>query len=120
MERRNELYLVVLSILLGISVLKLTEIFQLSGQLKSILSGQIKPGLSPAVIGIYLFIGGYIIFFVLVALSCVAIVRQLASGEVQNAQDLGPLVGLCILSLVISYLCVFAVAIYGLAGKAPS
>ena len=119
MARRNELYLLVLSILLGVSVLKLTEIFQFADQVKGILRALPSPGLTPTVVGVYLFVAGYFVFFLLVALSAYGIVQQLVLADQRDQRDMGTLVAFSVLALAIAYLCVFAVAIYGLAGVAP-
>jgi hypothetical protein len=117
MEEKNELYLLVLSILLGISVLKLTEVFQLAGQVKAMLTSLKTPGLSPAVVGVFVFVGGYIVFFVLVALAGYGIVQQLRIKEESATMvDLGPLVAMCVVALTVSYLVVFSVAMYGIVG----
>ena len=55
MDKRIDLYLVVLSILLGISVLKTTEVFQLAEQLKTVLNSSAKVGVSIAVVGVFFF-----------------------------------------------------------------
>lgn len=119
MEQKNGLYLVVLSILLSVSVLKLTEVFQLGGQLKDVfLSLKTGGGLSVTVVSVYLFVAGYLIFFVLVALASYGIVRQLGSkSEAANHPDLGPLVGMCVAVLAVAYLMVFSVVIYGIVGR---
>lgn len=111
MQNKNELYLVVLSILLGISVLKLTEIFQLGDQLTNLLNDLKKPGLSISSIGVFLFVAGYMLFFILVGIASVGIVRQLSNKE-NNENDLGPLVGMCIVVLTISYLLVFGLIVH--------
>ena len=117
MERRNELYLLVLSILLGVSVLKVTEVFQFAQQVKAFLSAPQMRGLSPTVVGVYFFVAGYFVFFVLVALSVYGIVQQLVAADHRDTRDMGTLVGFSVLALAIAYLCVFAVAIYALAGQ---
>lgn len=118
MEQRNELYLVVLSILLGISVLKLTEVFQLAEQVKNILLALKAPGLSATAVGVFLFIGGYIVFYILLALASYAIVEQLRNrAEAVTLPDLGPLVAMCVVALSVSYLLVFSVAIYGVVNQ---
>jgi hypothetical protein len=116
MKNKNELYLAVLSIMLGISVLKLTEIFQLGNQLTNLLNDLKKPGLSVITIGVFLFVSGHIIFFVLVSIASIGIVRQL-SNRGNNKNDLGSLVGMCIAILAISYLFVFGLIFYNISLK---
>jgi heme/copper-type cytochrome/quinol oxidase subunit 2 len=118
MDKRIDFYLVVLSILLGISVLKTTEVFQLAEQLKTVLNSSIKQGVSVALIGVFLFTAAYLIFFALMGITIYMIVRQLQAGEGAVASPaLGTNVALCIGSLVVSYLIIFSLAIYGLAGQ---
>lgn len=118
MDKRIDFYLVVLSILLGISVLKTTEVFQLAEQLKTVLNSSVRAGVSIAVIGVFFFTAAYLIFFALMGITIYMIVRQLQAGA--NAVEtpaLGTNVALCIGSLVVSYLIIFSLAIYGLAGQ---
>ena len=123
MNNRNELYLVVLSILLGITVLKLTEIFQLGDQLQELFNKlKIKtPGVSVplsefiTILGIYFFIGGYLIFFTLMALASYGIVKQIGnSSESAKHPDLGPIVGMCIAVLSVTYVIAVSVVLYKL------
>ncbi len=117
MEQRNELYLIVLSLLLGISVLKLTEVFQLADQVQSLLHSLKNPGLSPTVVGVYFFIGGYVVFYILVSLAGYGIVEQLRNrSAVSEESDLGPLIAMCVVTLAFSYLLVFSVAMFGIVG----
>jgi hypothetical protein len=117
MEQKNELYLVVLSILLGISVLKITEVFQFAEQVKSLLINVTPDKLSATTIAIAFFIAGYFIFFVLTALASFGIVNQLRNPPPSEIVDMGPLVGMCVIALAISYLIVFAVCVFGILGR---
>lgn len=115
MDQKNELYLLILSILLGISVLKLTEVFQLADQVRAMLQALKTPGLSATAIGVYLFIGGYIVFYILMALAGYGIVGQLRNPSTTiPLPDLGPLVAMCVVALTVSYLLVFSIAMYGI------
>jgi hypothetical protein len=117
-ESKNEIYLLILSILLGISVLKLTEVFELGKQLREMINSFPKQGLSITVVGVYFLIAGYLIFFVLLALTSYGIVDQLKNkSETTSHRDLGPLVGMCVGVLSISYLIAFCVVIYGIIGR---
>lgn len=117
MERKNELYLLILSIILGISVLKLPEMFQLGHQIKDLYSSLTTTGLSIPVVGVFLFVSGYLIFFILVALASYGIVLQLGNKDDEKLNDLGPLVGLCVVVLAVSYLSVFAVVVSSVISK---
>jgi hypothetical protein len=121
MEKRNEFYLLILSILLGISVLKFTELFQLGTQLKEVLIS-IKAGvLSVQLLLVYFFIGSYIVFYLLVGLSAVGIVNQFRSTEPpEKKHDLGPLVAMCVGALTVSYLLAFSLIIHQLSAGEPS
>lgn len=115
MEQRNDKLLLIISILLGISVLKLTEVFQLGEQIRSILFSKLNQDFSPITIGVFVFISGYIIFYSLVALVSFGIIRQLSmNNDNTSSPNLAPIVGMCVTSLTISYLAVFFVMIYGL------
>ena len=117
-NEKNELYLVVLSILLGVSVLKLTELFQFGSQLKALFIAIKTPGLSVDVLGVYFFVGGYLIFFVLMALASYGIVIQLGSeSKSADHPDLGQLVGMCVAVLAVTYVIVFSVVIYSIVSK---
>jgi len=118
MQTKNELYLVVLSILLGISVLKLTEIFQLGDQITNLLASVKKTGLSLNALGIYLFVAGYVLFFVLLAIASYGIIKQLSNtNNLEQNNDLGPLIGMCVIVLVISYLLVFGLIVHNITLK---
>lgn len=118
MVRRNELYLLILSILLGISVLKLTEVFQFASQIKNTLNTINASGLSATHVGILLFIAGYLIFFLYVSLAGLNIVQQLInSPDSESLPDAGPLVAGSIIALTLTYLIVFAVAMYSIVGQ---
>lgn len=117
MEQKNELYLVVLSILLGVSVLKITEVFQFADQVKDLLANVTPEKLSATTVAVAFFIAGYFVFFVLTALASFGIVNQLRSPSSAAITDLGPLVAMCVIALAISYLLVFAVSVFGILGR---
>jgi hypothetical protein len=114
MQRNNELYLLVLSILLGISVLKITEVMQLGVQLREIVNEVKTSGLSVSGVGVFVFVGAYFVFFALMLLAVVAVVKALSAANTDSTQpfDLGPLIAMCVGSLVVAYLAAFSVAMH--------
>lgn len=118
MKEKNELYLVVLSILLAVSMLKLTELFQLGLQLRNILDSCEATDISIQALSIFFFIAGYMLFLVLAGLAFYGIVRQISKGEAaETSQDLGPLVAACVVVLIISYFIAFGLVFYDLSNK---
>ena len=113
MENRNDILLLTLSILLGISVLKLTEVFQLCEQVKTILFVGDNHGFSLITIGVYTFISGYILFFILAAITSIGVTHHLLLN-LKSSANLTQLLGYCIICLTISYLAVFSIAINGI------
>jgi hypothetical protein len=110
MKDKNEFYLVALSILLASSLLKSTEIFQLGGQLKEVLF--IEPThITAKIVGAYLFIASFILFFFFAGLTISGAVRQISnSGKTEAnvaARDLGPLVNISVWLLIASHLIAF-------------
>lgn len=119
MQQRNEMYLLVLSVLLGISVLKLTEVFQLADQLQDVLLALKTAGLTAPVLAVYLFVAGYIVFFSLTALAGYGIVNQFR-GATPPTHDLGPLIAGCVVALTVSYLLVYSIAMNSILGQLGS
>lgn len=117
MERRNDSYLLVLSILLGISVLRLTEVFLLAEQVKKVLLAFQGSTLSVISVGVYLMIASYLVFFTLLVAATFGVARQMQSDSDATPHDMGPAIGLCVVSLTVAYLMVFAVAIYTTVGQ---
>jgi len=107
-------YLLILSILLGISVLKLNEVLTLGGTLKEILAEAQLSEISSSAVGIFLVVGTYFVFFALVLLSVLGVGRQLQD---QNSSEgnIGTLVAMCVGALGVAYAAAFGFAIYGLA-----
>jgi len=113
MKHKNELYLVVLSILLAASVLKSTEIFQLGDQLKDVLDPSKASHISIKTVLVFFFLSSYLLFFVLTGLATYGIVRQIAKANAAEADpDIGPLIVLCVIFLIFSHLIAFILIIY--------
>jgi len=117
MEKRNDSYLLVLSILLGISVLKLTEVFQLAHEVENVLVKFKGATLSTTSVGVYLMIASYLVFFVLLVTTSFGVVRQMRLGPAETQDDVGPAIGMCVVSLTVAYAMVFSVAIYTTVGQ---
>jgi len=113
MEQRNSLYLAILSLLFSVSVLKLTELLQFGNQLKDLIKR--GSGLSITVLGSYVFVAGYLIFFIIASITSYGISRQLQRKSDYD-QDLGALVGICILVLAVTYLLIFCIVIFSFLG----
>lgn len=114
-SEKSDLYLLVLSILLGVSVLKLPELLLLADQIQDILLSLKSPGLSPTVVAVYFFTAGYIVFFFLVALAGYGVIERLRAEK--PVADVGPLVGMCVVALAVSYLLVYSVSMYAILGN---
>lgn len=112
-DQQGDRYLLVLSILLGVSVLKLTEVMEFGGTLKKILAEAQRTGLTASAVGIFVVVGAYLVFFALVLLAVFSVARQMGdhAGEKTNA---GELVAMCVGALGIAYAAAFALTIYGL------
>lgn len=118
MKQKNELYLVVLSILLAVGMLKLTDLFQLGLQLKDVLDASEAPDISIQALSVFFFIAGYILFFVLAGLAFYGIVKQISKGDAAETDpDLGPLITACVVTLIISYFIAFGLVLYDLSNK---
>ena len=116
-QMKNELYLLVLSILLGISILKLPEVFQFASHLKDTLK-LYTTDFSVIHVIILISIAGYIIFFIYVTLAGYNIVQQLQNPDAQKSlPEAGPIIAGCIIALTVTYLLVFSVAIYSAIGR---
>lgn len=114
-ERKRDLYLLVLSILLGISVMKLTEVITFGEQLKIILKEAAANGLTANVIGVYLFVSSYLLFFILMLFALVAVVAHDEKGHTEgNGKNVDTLVAMCLGALALAYGSAFAFAIYRL------
>ena len=115
MEQRNATYLLILSIILGVSVLKLTDIFVLGKYIHEIL-GTMSTGPSAPLVGVFVFICAYLVFFILVAITTYGIIVQLSmhSDAEGNNYDVGPAVALCVIMLVISYISAIIVVVYNI------
>jgi len=108
MKDKNEFYLVVVSILLASSLLKSTEIFQLGGQLNNVLFSE-PSNISIKVIGAYLFLATFFLFFFFAGMTMYGLVWQISKAEsIQNPPDLGMLVNISIILLISSHLIAFA------------
>ncbi|MGQ0551709.1 MAG: hypothetical protein ACT4PU_00645 [Planctomycetota bacterium] len=112
-DQLGDRYLLVLSILLGISVLKLTEVMTLGGTLKAILAEAEMKGLTASAVGIFVVVGAYLVFFTLVLLAVLGVARQFGdqAGQKMNA---GELVAMSVGALGVAYATAFAFTIYGL------
>ncbi len=118
MKQKNELYLVVLSILFAFSMLKLTELFQLGLQLKVVLDNSKAEDISIQALSVFFFTAGYILFFVLAGLAFYGIIKQLGKDNLDETDpDLGPLIASCVIVLIISYSIAFGLVLYDLSNK---
>ena len=110
-EQQGDRYLLVLSILLGISVLKLTEVMALGTTLKAILADAQKTGLTASAVGVFVVVAAYLIFFVLVLLAVLSLARQMGGHDGEKTNT-GELVAMCVGALGIAYTAAFAFMIY--------
>lgn len=111
--QQAERYLLVLSILLGISVLKITEVLTLGGTLKAILADAQRTGFTSSAVGIFLVVAAYLVFFALVLLSVIGVGCQLRGQPVPTG-NVGKLIAMCIGALGIAYAGALSFTIYGL------
>ena len=113
-DDQGDRYLLVLSILLGISVLKLSEVLALGETIKVILADAEKNGLSSGAVGIFVVVGSYLVFFCLLLLAILGVARQIGGQQDSGTNYVGQLVAMCVGALGVAYGSAFAFAIYGL------
>lgn len=107
MNKKNEFYLVVISILLASSLLKTTEIFQLGGQVKDVVAKG-PEHMNISTIGVYVFFATFLLFFAFSAMTICGLVKQISCENAKsNDKDLGFLVNTCVILLTTSHTIAF-------------
>lgn len=113
-QEKGEVYLLIMSILLGVSFLKLTEVFELGSELKRMIELDSGGGLTVTIAGIFVLICAYVVYFFYLFISTYAVYRYYNMPTASNTSKIGSLIGKCIFSLALLYIVAFFLAINGI------